>query len=153
MPVKRRAVCRHLWSQPSRQGDSEIGLFNGDLALTADFSARTISGCVGCNGGAYVDGYASDYLIRLGATPFESVSSGEHPLRWKVLAPILQAQAARGVGSSPMLLTLLATPALWLERWAVRRQRQADRRSYLSVLRARPEPNIVSAPAGGDHSQ
>ena len=58
--------------EPSRQGDSEIGLFNGDLALTADFSARTISGCVGCNGGAYVDGYASDYLIRLGATPFES---------------------------------------------------------------------------------
>ena len=53
--------------QPRRQGETEIGGFYGDLALTADFSARTIGGCVGCGSGILVDGYASDYRIRLGS--------------------------------------------------------------------------------------
>lgn len=58
--------------QPRRQGETEIGGFYGDLALTANFSARTIGGCVGCGSGILVDGYASDYRIRLGSTPFEN---------------------------------------------------------------------------------
>ena len=52
-------------------GDTEIGLFNGDVALTADFGAGTIGGCVGCNGGIFADGESTDLLMRLGATPFE----------------------------------------------------------------------------------
>ena len=51
----------------------EIGIFQGDMALTADFAASTIGGCVGCNGGIYLTGSgASQYTVRLGATPFES---------------------------------------------------------------------------------
>ena len=58
---------------PGRQvGETQIGLFNGDVALTADFSAGTIGGCVGCNGGIYADGESTDFRLRLGATPFES---------------------------------------------------------------------------------
>ena len=51
---------------------TEIGIFQGDMALTADFAASTISGCVGCNGGVSLNGSPSDYRVRLGATPFES---------------------------------------------------------------------------------
>lgn len=58
--------------EPSLEGETEIGLFNGDLALAADFSAMTIGGCVGCNGGIRIDGSLSDYRVRLGATSFES---------------------------------------------------------------------------------
>ena len=53
-------------------GDTEIGLFGGDVALTADFNAGTIGGCVGCNGGIYAGGEYLDLRMRLGATPFES---------------------------------------------------------------------------------
>ena len=51
---------------------ADIGRFQGDMGLTADFAASTIGGCVGCNGGVSLDGVPSDYLVRLGATPFES---------------------------------------------------------------------------------
>ena len=51
---------------------TEIGIFQGDVALTADFAASTIGGCVGCNGGVSLNGVPSDYLVRLGATLFES---------------------------------------------------------------------------------
>ena len=51
---------------------TEVGIFQGDMALTADFAASTIGGCVGCNGGVSLEGVASEYLVRLGATPFES---------------------------------------------------------------------------------
>ena len=53
-------------------GDTDIGLFNGDATLTADFSAGTISGCVGCNGGISANGETTEFRMRLGATPFES---------------------------------------------------------------------------------
>ena len=51
---------------------ADIGRFQGDMALTADFAASTIGGCVGCNGGVSLNGSPSDYRVRLGATPFES---------------------------------------------------------------------------------
>ena len=51
-------------------GESEIGLFNGDMELTADFSAGTIGGCIGCGSGVYVnfDSTPTGYRVRLGAT-------------------------------------------------------------------------------------
>ena len=75
-----------LYATEDSQG-AEIGEFEADMALTADFGSQTISGCAGCNGGTWLDGwYQTDYRIRLGATPFDSngVFSGtsvrvEHP--------------------------------------------------------------------------
>lgn len=57
---------------PARQGKSELGIFEGDMRLTANFAAQTIGGCVGCNGGIYLQGTPSDYLIRLGDAPFDN---------------------------------------------------------------------------------
>ena len=57
---------------PGYEGTLAIGIFYADMALTADFNARTIDGCVGCNGGVSLNGSPSDYRVRLGATPFES---------------------------------------------------------------------------------
>lgn len=75
-----------LYATEDSQG-AEIGEFEADMALTADFGSQTISGCAGCNGGTLIDGWnQTDYRIRLGATPFDSngVFSGtsvrlEHP--------------------------------------------------------------------------
>ena len=53
-------------------GDTEIGLFNGDATLTADFNAGTIGGCVGCNGGISANGESTGLRMRMGATPFAS---------------------------------------------------------------------------------
>ena len=42
-------------------GEIQIGDFNGDATLTANFSdSTTISGCIGCNGGISVTGVAVD---------------------------------------------------------------------------------------------
>lgn len=54
------------------RGQTEIGLWSGGMQLTADFSARTIGGCVGCNQAVYVDGVRTDYRLRLGAASFDS---------------------------------------------------------------------------------
>ena len=53
-------------------GENEIGLFNGDMELTADFSAGTIGGCIGCGRGVYLnyDTAPSGYRVRLGMTNF-----------------------------------------------------------------------------------
>ena len=48
-----------LYAYSSAAG-AEIGEFETDARLTADFSANTISGCMGCNGGVFVTGVASD---------------------------------------------------------------------------------------------
>ena len=56
---------------PERQGETELGIFEGDMRLTANFAAQTIGGCVGCTGGLYLQGTPSDYLIRLGDVPFD----------------------------------------------------------------------------------
>ena len=67
-------------------GTKEIGEFAGPITLTADFSTRTIEGCIGCAGTIYVQGTAItpsgqvdtfDYeatgvKARLGPTNFES---------------------------------------------------------------------------------
>ena len=75
MPVRGTAsyigFAEGLYADEDAEG-SEIGRFHGDMALTADFAASTIDGCVGCNGGVSLDGVPSDYLVRLGATPFET---------------------------------------------------------------------------------
>ena len=57
---------------PGYEGTSAIGIFYADMALTADFNARTIGGCMGCNGGVFLDGDPSNYRVRLGATSFAS---------------------------------------------------------------------------------
>ncbi len=41
-------------------GVVEIGEFEGATTLTANFATNTISGCIGCNGGVYVTGVATD---------------------------------------------------------------------------------------------
>ena len=75
MPVQGTAsysgYAEGLYASEDATG-AEIGGFSGDMALTADFAASTIGGCVGCNGGVSVNGVPSEYLVRLGATPFES---------------------------------------------------------------------------------
>ena len=80
MPIQGTAsydgFAEGLYGGEDAQG-TEIGIFSADMSLTADFSAQTIGGCVGCDGGVFLDGYASDwyasdYRVRLGATPFES---------------------------------------------------------------------------------
>ena len=57
---------------PGYEGTSAIGIFYADMALTADFNARTIGGCMGCNGGVFLDGDPSNYRVCLGATSFAS---------------------------------------------------------------------------------
>ena len=59
---------------PEFRGETEIGLWYGGLQLTADFAARTIGGCVGCNAAerVHVNGYETDYRLRLGAASFDS---------------------------------------------------------------------------------
>ena len=75
-------------SYDASSGQSEIGLFNGDMELTADFSAGTIGGCIGCGSGVYVnfDSTPTGYRVRLGTTNIkdDGVYSGksvtvEHP--------------------------------------------------------------------------
>ena len=70
-------------------GSIEIGEFGADASLTANFGAGTISGCLGCNGGATVSGVGTapngqtfafiDVVIparvRLGATPIGNAGS------------------------------------------------------------------------------
>ncbi len=46
-----------------------IGVWAANLRLTADFGARTIGGCVGCDGSMTVDGYSEAFRIHLGAVP------------------------------------------------------------------------------------
>ena len=57
---------------PQYRGDTAIGAWSGDLRLTANFAARTIGGCVGCDVGTLVDGQPSDYRIRLGDISFDT---------------------------------------------------------------------------------
>ena len=57
---------------PTVRGETEIGLFYGGLQLTADFAARTIGGCVGCNEPIVVDDVETDYRLRLGAASFDT---------------------------------------------------------------------------------
>ena len=57
---------------PGYEGTTELGIFGSEISLTADFTAETIGGCVGCQNGIYLDGDPSDYRVRLGATPFAS---------------------------------------------------------------------------------
>ena len=75
MPVRGTAsyigLAEGLYAGEDATG-TDIGRFQGDMVLTADFAASTIGGCVGCNGGVSLDGYPSDYRVRLGAAPFES---------------------------------------------------------------------------------
>ena len=59
-------------SHDASSGESEIGLFNGDMELTANFSAGTIGGCIGCGIGVYVNFYLTGYRVRLGATDIEA---------------------------------------------------------------------------------
>ena len=68
-------------------GSVEVGEFEAIATLTADFSAETISGCVGCQGGISVSGVYQDkatgtvgtfedvtldYRVNLGAAPIDS---------------------------------------------------------------------------------
>ena len=57
---------------PTVRGETEIGLFYGGLQLTADFAARTVGGCVGCNEPIVVDDVETDYRLRLGTASFDS---------------------------------------------------------------------------------
>ncbi len=65
----------------SRQAAGEVGEFYANASLMADFSARTMSGCIGCDGGIGVEGYtdSGEYFeevaparLRLRSTPFGS---------------------------------------------------------------------------------
>ena len=67
-------------------GSVEVGEFAATATLTADFAARTISGCVGCQGGIAVAGVyqdkatgdvgtfdvLTDYRVSLGTAPIDS---------------------------------------------------------------------------------
>ncbi len=61
-------------SYDASSDQSEIGLFNGDMRLTANFLARTIGGCIGCGRGVYVNDESSPtgYRVRLGETSFDA---------------------------------------------------------------------------------
>ena len=61
-------------SYDASSGQREIGLFNGDMELTANFSADTIGGCIGCGRGVYLndDSSPSGYRVRLGSTNIEA---------------------------------------------------------------------------------
>ncbi len=54
---------------PQYRGETEIGEWAGDLRLSADFASRTIGGNID---NVILDGYASDYRLRLGAVSFDS---------------------------------------------------------------------------------
>ena len=67
------------------RGSIELGEYDAIATLTADFSARTISGCVGCSGGISVEGVltapngqSADFSatvparVELGVAPFDS---------------------------------------------------------------------------------
>ena len=54
-------------------GSAEAGEFGAIADLTADFSANTIGGCVGCRGGILIDGdLLTDYRVNLGTAPIDS---------------------------------------------------------------------------------
>ena len=68
-------------------GSTEIGEFSGIATLSADFGARTINGCVGCEGSIDLSGVyqnsatgavssfsnvPTDYRVHLGAAPIDS---------------------------------------------------------------------------------
>ena len=57
---------------PAYRGQEELGVWGGDLRLTANFAARSIGGCIGCDVGIWVNGIASDYRARLGTVPVDS---------------------------------------------------------------------------------
>ena len=57
---------------PAYRGQEELGVWGGDLRLTANFAARTIGGCIGCDVGMWVNGIYSDYRAQLGAVPFDA---------------------------------------------------------------------------------
>ena len=61
-------------SHDASSGENEIGLFNGDMELTANFSAGTIGGCIGCGRGVNLnfDSTPSGYRLRLGTTNIEA---------------------------------------------------------------------------------
>ena len=54
---------------PQYGGQTELGEWDGALRLTANFAARTIGGDVD---NILIDGYASEYRVRLGAVSFDS---------------------------------------------------------------------------------
>ena len=54
------------------QYEDEIGVWRGDLRLTANFAARTIGGCVGCSAPMVVNGSNQDFRIQLGNVPLAS---------------------------------------------------------------------------------
>ena len=54
------------------QYEDEIGIWQGDLRLTANFGAQTIGGCVGCSAPMLVNGSNEDFRIQLGSVPIAS---------------------------------------------------------------------------------
>ena len=70
-----RGVTEGLYaSHDASSGENEIGLFNGDMELTANFLAGTIGGCIGCGRGVYLNYEIapSGYRVRLGRTNIEA---------------------------------------------------------------------------------
>ena len=70
----------YAWTGSPTDPD-EVGEFEGDVRLTVNFAAGTMSGCMGCNGGVTVSGVTehgepfaatAPVRLRVGATPFRA---------------------------------------------------------------------------------
>ena len=87
-------------SHDASSGVNDIGVFNGDMELTANFSASTIYGCIGCSRGVYLnsDTAPSGYLVRLGTTDIEDngVYRGTSVMLQHPTVPIVSRSGAWG---------------------------------------------------------